>query len=336
MHSVYSQPWNIGLQQAIKSCSCVFILSDSNLPKHYIDELIEVCSLCAKVSTHSIPGCEQIKTITQAENLYQELHNSGVDRSSVMICLGGGTITDLGGFVASSFKRGIDLVLLPTTLLAMVDASIGGKNGVNLNSTHGNLKNQIGTFYLPKFIGLNTSWLESLPLRELRSGKSEMIKHALLFGDQKYLDQVLNTELSELESLIAKSAQIKQDIVDQDLFEKGSRAQLNLGHTIAHALEALASKNGEDLRHGEAVAWGLAFALKVSNKYLDIQDKIISGINISLPQSEEMWEAMGADKKNKNDNVTDVILTDSSPKVDFIWNQNEFIKMWEDFCKKYS
>ena len=254
----------------------------------------------------------------------------------MIICLGGGTITDLGGFVASTFKRGIDLILLPTTLLAMVDAAIGGKNGVNLSSNHGNLKNQIGTFHLPKFIGLNASWLESLPERELRSGKSEMIKHALLFGEKNYIDQVLNTEISELEGLIVKSAQIKQNIVDQDLFEKGSRAQLNLGHTIAHALETLASKNGEDLRHGEAVARGLAFALKVSNKHLDIQDKIISGLSISLPQAKEMWEVMRADKKNKNDNVTDVILTDSSPKVDFIWNQNEFTKMWEDFCKKYS
>ena len=163
---------------------------------------------------------ETIKTIDGYRILTDKLIKNNINRKSVIIAIGGGTLGDLTGFVASTFKRGSDLILLPTTLLAMVDAAIGGKNGVNLSSNHGNLKNQIGTFHLPKFIGLNASWLESLPERELRSGKSEMIKHALLFGEKNYIDQVLNTEISELEGLIVKSAQIKQNIVGQDLFEK--------------------------------------------------------------------------------------------------------------------
>lgn len=336
MNSVYTQPWKIGLKEALHGCTTIFILADSNLPGKYLNEVVETCGTNAPITTHSITGGEQIKTLQEAEHLYLELNKVGADRGTVLICLGGGTVTDLGGYVASAYKRGIEYVLLPTTLLAMVDAAIGGKTGVNLNAYQGLLKNQIGTFYQPKFIGLNTMWLESLPEREIRSGKSEMTKHALLLGDAAYIEQVLDTKNRELPDLIKKSAQIKQNIVNQDPHEKGIRVQLNLGHTVAHALETLAVANGEDLRHGEAVAWGLAFTIKASNIHTDLQNRITKDININLPKAEEMWEVMGSDKKNKSGNVTDVMLTETGPVLDFIWNKSEFTKMWEDFRKKHA
>lgn len=336
MISVYSKPWKAGLQEAVQGCTSIFILADSNLSKHYLEDVVEAFDTNAPIITHSITGGEKIKTLQEAENLYLKLNNAVADRGTVMVCLGGGTITDLGGYVASTYKRGIDLILLPTTLLAMVDAAIGGKNGVNLSTPQGHLKNQIGTFYSPKFIGLNTTWLDSLPERELRSGKSEMIKHSLLLGEQGYIEQILDTDINDLRELINKSAQIKQNIVDRDPKENGARAQLNLGHTVAHALETIAAKNGKDLRHGEAVAWGLAFSLKASNIQLSLQSRIIHGMNINLPPAKEMWGVMVADKKNKSGKVTDVMLTDTTPLVNFVWHQTEFTKIWEDFRKKHA
>ena len=336
MNSVYTQPWKNGLVEALQGCSSIFILKDSNLPKQYLAEVVETCGSLTPITSHPITGGEKIKSLQEAKSLYLALNKAGSDRGTVMICLGGGTVTDIGGYVASTYKRGIDLVLLPTTLLAMVDAAIGSKNGVNMSTSQGLLKNQIGTFHSPKFIGLNTTWLESLPEREFRSGKSEMIKHALLRGEKNYIEQILDTVNRNLNALIIKSAQIKQDIVDQDPHENGVRAQLNLGHTVAHALETIAAKNGEDLRHGEAVAWGLVFALKASNIHLDLQSRIIQDISVNLPSAEEMWGVMGADKKNKSGNVIDVMLTESTPLVGFIWNQDEFTKMWEDFRKKHA
>ncbi|MBM71432.1 MAG: 3-dehydroquinate synthase [Crocinitomicaceae bacterium] len=336
MNSVYTQPWKTGLKEALHGCTSIFILADSNLPSKYLNEVVETCGTKAPITTHSIIGGEQIKTLQEAENLYLELQKVGSDRDTVLVCLGGGTVTDLGGYVASNYKRGIDYVLLPTTLLAMVDAAIGGKTGVNLSTYQGLLKNQIGTFHQSKFTGLNTMWLESLPEREIRSGKSEMIKHALLLGDTAYIEQVLDTKNSELPDLIKKSAQIKQNIVNQDPHEQGIRAQLNLGHTVAHALETLAAENGEDLRHGEAVAWGLAFTIKASSIHTELQNRITKDIKINLPKAEKMWEVMGSDKKNKSGNVTDVMITETEPLVDFIWSETEFTKMWQDFCKKHA
>ena len=353
MNSVYSTPWKKGLKRAIQGRTSVFILADSNLPAEYLEEVVSQCEGDVPVHSFSLEGGEKIKTLEVAERVYQELIIAGAERKTLMVCLGGGTITDLGGYVATTFKRGLELVLLPTTLLAMVDAAIGGKNGVNLNTEKGCLKNQIGTFLESKFIGLNTVWLESLPEREIRSGWAEMVKHSLLcrtceFSENLYVNQ--SVELGDLKDMIPESAEVKQMIVSEDPYETGSRASLNLGHTIAHAIEAIASNECEDVTHGEAVAWGLVFALECSTEFLDYEEEwrdrysemIIEGINapITLHPAEQMWEVMLTDKKNQFNNVTDVLLHPSNstkpPKVDFIWNKNEFTKKWEDFRKKHS
>lgn len=325
------------LYREAEKSSSIFILADSNLPESYSDEVESFCGDDKRVLTFSIQGGEHIKTLQVAERVYQELIEFGADRQTLMICLGGGTILDLGSYVASTFKRGINLVLIPTSLLAMVDASIGGKTGVNLDSSHGYLKNQIGTFYTPRAIVLNSAWLDSLPERELRSGWAEMVKHALLKGDDSYLDRVANLDFNnsvELEELITESAKFKQSIVDADPLEIGERSQLNLGHTLAHALETLAEQG--ELRHGEAVAWGLGFVLEVSKWKLEYVSKILSGVKegIQLPNAGQIWDVMQSDKKNENGKVIDVILGENGPDIGFIWNESEFIKLWEDFRKK--
>lgn len=351
----YSTPWKKGVKRAIEGRTSVFILSDSNLPGEYLSEVEEVCSGDVPVFTHSIEGGEKAKTLSEAQNLYLKLNEIGAERKTLMVCLGGGTITDLGGYVASTYKRGMKLVLLPTTLLAMVDAAIGGKNGVNLEVDGSVLKNQIGTFLEPEFVGLNTNWLESLSERELRSGWAEMAKHALLKNYSEYAFETLvmsEQNKSDLDKLIPRSAKIKWEIASKDLFEKGSRAQLNLGHTVGHALETIAVKNSEIITHGEAVAWGLIFALEASKVYLDYTEKwvemntstILEGINkkINLPPSDELWAVMKQDKKNQHRNVTDVLLYDRNSterktvKVDFIWKESEFTQLWEDFRKKHA
>ncbi len=333
----YKTPWKKLVKRAIEGKTSVFILSDTNLPKEYLAEVEEIYSGDLPIYTHSIKGGEHIKTLQMSERVYQELIEFGADRQTLMICLGGGTISDLGSYVASTFKRGIDVILLPTSLLAMVDASIGGKTGINLETSNGYLKNQIGTFYNPSAVVLNTTWLDSLPEREFRSGWAEMVKHALLNGDDSYLDRVVNLDFNnsvELEELIKESTKFKQSIVNADPLENGERAQLNLGHTLAHALETLTEQ--EELRHGEAVAWGLSFALEVSNWKLEYVSKILSRVKegVQLPNVGQIWEVMQSDKKNKNGKVVDVILGENGPDIGFIWNESEFIKLWEDFRKK--
>jgi 3-dehydroquinate synthase len=251
--------------------SKIFILVDENtsdlcLP-HFLANLatevsIEIIELEAGEENKNIETCLQVwSTLTELQG----------DRKSIIINLGGGVITDIGGFIACTFKRGIDFINIPTTLLAMVDASIGGKNGVDL----GNLKNQIGIIREPKAVIIDTQFLESLSAKEMRSGLAEMLKHGLIF-DKLYWDKFknltdLNTE--DLNSLIHESIQIKNAIVSEDLTENGIRKSLNFGHTLGHAIESyfLESNDKISLLHGEAVAVGM-----ILESYISKEKKLIS------------------------------------------------------------
>lgn len=197
---------------------------------------------------------KNIETCTEIWNVLTEL---GADRKSVILNLGGGVVTDLGGFVAATFKRGIDFINIPTSLLAMVDASVGGKTGIDL----GNLKNQIGVFNFPKMVVIDVRFLETLPQNEMRSGLAEMLKHGLIF-DRNYWNQFLDLgdkTFEALEELIYQSIVIKNTIVMQDPNEKGFRKALNFGHTLGHAIESyfLENETKKTLLHGEAIAVGM-------------------------------------------------------------------------------
>jgi 3-dehydroquinate synthase len=202
-----------------------------------------------------IEAGEEIKNITTCVEIWSILSELGADRKSLIINLGGGVITDIGGFIASTFKRGIDFINVPTTLLGMVDASIGGKNGVDL----GNLKNQIGVINVPKMLLISTDFLETLSQREMRSGLAEMLKHGLIY-DKNYWEQFLDltkVDFADFDALIYRSIEIKNEIVKQDPTENGIRKALNFGHTLGHAIESHFLESERPLLHGEAIAIGM-------------------------------------------------------------------------------
>lgn len=213
-----------------------------------------------------VPDGEQAKTLTQAGELYEQCARLGLDRGSTLLALGGGVVGDLTGFVAGTYMRGIDFVQIPTTLLAQVDASVGGKTAVDLSAG----KNLVGVFHQPRLVAIDVSTLQTLSRRDLCAGMAEVIKHAAIADAEmfRYLGgaapAVLAAEPTSLRQIIARNCQIKAEVVEADPRERGIRACLNYGHTIGHALELAA---GEwDLRHGEAVAWGMLAEARVAVK----------------------------------------------------------------------
>lgn len=349
MSSYVSTSWQEELVKVIHNKSIVFLLADSTLPDKYSDDVIEVCGI--NITTHllKMKGGEQIKTQPHLNNIYEELERVGADRNSILICLGGGTISDLGGFAASTYKRGIDLVILPTTVVGMVDAAIGGKNGINMSSEIGILKNQIGTFYQPSLVGINFQWLDSLPNDEVKSGWGEMLKHALLEGGSHLANfRNLEPNLTSLSPFLLNSARIKEGIVIRDERENGERTSLNLGHTIGHAIESLAldSSTGADIKHGIAVAWGIVFALEASVSKMGFNESLASelidwivgiiGYREEMWESDEVWSKMCKDKKNINGNVRDVLLcAPGEANWSFTWEREEFTILWEQFRERY-
>jgi len=216
---------------------------------------------------------KNIETCIQIWNVLTEL---GADRKSLVINLGGGVVTDLGGFAASTFKRGVDFINIPTTLLSMVDASVGGKTGVDL----GNLKNQIGVINVPKMVLIDTQYLETLSQEEMRSGLAEMLKHGLIY-DAPYWKQFLDLkaiDFADFDELIYRSVEIKNEIVIQDPTEKNIRKALNFGHTLGHAIESyfLESETKKTLLHGEAIAIGM-----ILESYISLHKNLITAAEYS-------------------------------------------------------
>lgn len=212
----------------------------------------------------SIPPTDDAKTLETLSAVWTALQRGGATRHSLMVNLGGGMVTDLGGFAASTFKRGMAYVNIPTTLLSQVDASVGGKTGINF----GGLKNEIGVFNCASSVILSSTFLRTLDSANLLSGYAEMLKHGLLSTDGE-LNRLLGFDITSpnygtLQQMVAKSVSIKEDIVEHDPTEKGIRKALNLGHTAGHAMESLALEEGRTVLHGYAVAWGLVMELYLS------------------------------------------------------------------------
>lgn len=204
------------------------------------------------------------KNLESLAHVWQQLQEGGATRHSCLINLGGGMITDLGGFAASTFKRGINYINIPTTLLSMVDASVGGKTGINFNG----LKNEIGVFNDSRYVILDTRFLTTLDAENIRSGYAEMLKHGLISNDKMWAELVGynldNPDLARLQQMVARSVAVKERIVSEDPLEHGIRKALNLGHTVGHAFESWAMKNGHPILHGYAVAFGMVCELYLS------------------------------------------------------------------------
>ena len=303
------------------------------------DPLTEKCCL-PLLNPHLPPGTqflrlgqhgETIKSIEHAHALWDSFEGMGMDRHGLVIALGGGTITDLTAFASSTYLRGIDFWLIPTTLLSMVDASIGGKTGINFRG----LKNRIGTFSSAVGVSIHTAFLDTLNAREMSNGWAEHIKHTLLSSKQA-LELPWERTLSDahpdaFEAAIVHSIGIKAHIVNQDALEtNGTRKTLNFGHTSGHALESWALAQSEDLKHGEAVAWGMRIALKMSELHAECPESKpgdFDGASRSLaaliplpcvpPDAATLWEWMRSDKKNLGDQVKVVLLDGPGcPKID--------------------
>lgn len=253
------------------------------------------------------PG-EENKNIDFCIGIWKTLLDFEADRKCLMINLGGGVITDMGGFVASTYKRGIDFINIPTTLLSQVDASVGGKTGIDID----NVKNMVGTFSLPQAVFIENAFLQTLPQRELLSGFAEMIKHGLI-ADANYYQELKGSDYTNIGAeAIYHSVKIKNEVVLADPFEKGLRKILNYGHTIGHAVEGYALVNDKKpLTHGEAIAIGMICEAHLSVKYCNLSPNELTEIAsyiLSLypkyhikPESfEDLMVLMQSDKKNED------------------------------------
>lgn len=299
--------------------SKIFILVDENTSQYCLPHFLNNLATEIEIEIIELEVGEIHKNIATCTEVWGALSELGGDRKSIVLNLGGGVISDLGGFVACTFKRGIDFVNIPTTLLSMVDASIGGKNGVDL----GNLKNQIGIIREPKAVLIDTQFLNTLPQNEMRSGLAEMLKHGLIF-DKTYWDKFknlkdLNTE--DLNVLIHQSIQIKNNIVCEDLTENGIRKSLNFGHTLGHAIESyfLENEAKKNLLHGEAVAIGMILESYISKEkdllsnaeYHEIKyiiNDIFDRIDFSKLEIEKIIDLLIYDKKNEFGKVQFALL----------------------------
>lgn len=299
-----------------KAYSKLFILVDENTFEHCYPKFISKIESESPIEIIEIDAGEEFKTIDTCIGVWDAITELGGDRRSLLITLGGGVITDLGGFVASCFKRGIDFVNIPTTLLAMVDASVGGKTGVDL----GVLKNQIGLFANPKLVIIDSNFLASLKKRDFTSGLAEVIKYGLTF-DMSLLEKIKDLDFESLDEIIYKSIQIKNNVVLKDPKENQLRKVLNFGHTLGHAIESyyLESPVKDSLTHGEAIAIGMICESYLSHKTLGLSletaEKIKADIlsvfqKIHLDPSdfEEITSLLVHDKKNRAGRINFVLL----------------------------
>lgn len=264
-HCMYDFPHSLEHFVQTHSYSRCLILSTENVYTLYGRPVVEILEKYLPTSVFLVPSGEECKTLENASLCWNAMIEKGLDRHSLLINLGGGSVTDLGGFVGGTFMRGIDVVHVPTTLMGMVDAAIGGKTAINL--AHG--KNLVGVFHYPKKIIFSPHFLESLPEREYRSGISEIIKYGIIWDSSFFaflkenMPRILSREMPILKYVIEKSQQIKQEVVDKDKYEKGLRSILNWGHTFGHALETV-TKYTQYL-HGEAVSIGMNCAAQMSH-----------------------------------------------------------------------
>ncbi|ACY40500.1 3-dehydroquinate synthase [Blattabacterium sp. (Blattella germanica) str. Bge] len=305
------------LLNQIDSPKNTFILVDEKTHKYCIPILISHIDFLKESNLIQIQSGEKEKNIHTCIQICKKLEKFKATRKSLILNLGGGVITDIGGFVASIFKRGIRFVNIPTTLLGMVDASVGYKTGVNLDS----IKNEIGSFYIPEFLIVDTRFLKTLPEKEILSGMAEMFKHGLI-ADKDFwihMNQIKNiNNINQWDHLIRHSILIKQKIVDKDPKEKGLRKILNFGHTIGHALESYFMNTEKEVLHGIAVIMGIICESWISYKIngLSIYDyknikSTLSGLypmqkkiyDLSDSEIEKILMIMEYDKKNEKNKI---------------------------------
>ncbi|MDL2265531.1 3-dehydroquinate synthase [Parabacteroides sp. OttesenSCG-928-G21] len=297
----------------------LFILTDTNTQKYCLP-LIQSIPAVNDATIITVEAGDTHKNLDQLAAIWMRLSNEGASRDSLLINLGGGMITDMGGFAGASFKRGIRTVNIPTTLMASVDAAVGGKTGVNFNG----LKNEIGAFYPPLCVFIDSLFLQSLDRDNLLSGYAEMIKHALISSMDNYASVLLydldqEIDYAFLNRMVAQSVAVKEHIVEEDPKEKSIRKALNFGHTVGHAFESLSFQQNRPLLHGHAVAAGIICELYLSHKQCgfpaDKLRQVIYYIKEYYPSFlfdckdyDALYEFMTHDKKNEGGAVNFTLL----------------------------
>ena len=296
----------------------LFLLTDENT--HRLCRPLLKGSSAEQAESIVIGATDENKTPETLMAVWQALCNGGATRHSLLICLGGGMVTDLGGFAAATFKRGIKFVNIPTTLLSMVDAAVGGKTGINFNG----LKNEIGAFREADAVIVSTDFLHTLDDLNMCSGYAEMLKHALLDGDRMWAEHlnfdVYSFDFSLLPTLVKESIVLKQRVVQEDPHEQGLRKALNLGHTVGHAFESLALQRQTAVFHGYAVAWGLVCELFLSTLFGFPVEKMrqtfafirehYGRFNFTCDDYETLYAYMQHDKKNMGGHINFTLLED--------------------------
>ncbi|TSA29284.1 MAG: 3-dehydroquinate synthase [Bacteroidetes bacterium] len=313
------------LKQYRKQKSKLFILTDANTLRFCLPELLSFIPELEAATKLNIDGGEEMKSLRTAEYLWKELVSQQADRNSLLINLGGGVVTDLGGYVASAFHRGIDTIHIPTSLISQIDAAIGSKTGVNVDM----LKNQVGSFFAPHGVFVWPGFLSTLPSEQVRSGLAEVAKTALIRDEQfwrwlsrKRVKQILEIPFTDSfwKDLLLKTIRIKLEIVRHDPFERNIRKLLNFGHTIGHAIESLALRRETPVLHGEAVAAGMVCEgfLSVGQAGLDpheldgVREWILDGFGkLPLLQEDESVriDMMRHDKKNREQEIRFTLLS---------------------------
>jgi 3-dehydroquinate synthase len=295
------------------------IITDENVYDIWIENLITSTESLHQAEIIQLPAGENTKTIEFCYQIWETLTDYKVKRNDVIINFGGGVITDLGSFVASTFKRGVPFINIPTTLLAQVDASVGGKTGIDLEHH----KNQIGTYALPDNVFIDDKYLTTLPQQELISGFAEMLKHALI------KDKVLWEKLSNIKKItpetlkdyIYNAVLIKKNIVENDFKENGERKLLNFGHTIGHAFESWFLKQNKNIPHGYAVAWGILSEAMLSHQKKLLSSKALIEIElfinkhfpictVSKKEIDQLLDLMKNDKKNNTQKINFTLLSE--------------------------
>lgn len=316
----------------------ILIVSDENVYPIYCENLLRIFeSLGSKVFSAVIPAGESSKSLNIYETLITKALQHGLNRKSAIIALGGGVTGDLAGFAAATYMRGIDFIQIPTSLLAQVDSSVGGKVAVN----HTLAKNIIGAFYQPEFVYINVSTLTTLPKREFSSGMAEIIKHGFIYDEvflkslDEDMDKLMSLDFAVLAEAIKNSCRIKAQIVEQDEKENGIRAILNFGHTIGHAIEAVAGY--DKYTHGEAVSLGMVYESLIAREMGLIDDDYVERLRFILHRAnlptamtdldtDKLIQKMSFDKKNQDNRITFVLPTDYG-KVEIFKNiGNNLIK----------
>jgi len=300
----------------------LFIIIDENVARHHLQDIQSAFSKHkGKISYTLLPSGERVKSFTNLKKFHDRLLDYNFGRDTTLIAIGGGVTGDLAGYAAATYMRGLPLVHIPTTLLAMIDSAIGGKTGINFKGR----KNIIGAFYQPRLVLIDTMFLSSLPQREFNSALGELLKYGLISNKEFHnyltenIEKIKSSDKRTIQKAIIESIQIKAGVVEQDEFEQlGLRKILNFGHTFAHAIE---STIGFRIKHGEAVTAGIVCALFLSNKLGLLTSKKLEKL-LSLPkkitipriiknvEEGKMIEAMHNDKKNKGDKIMFVLISD--------------------------